>query len=284
MVLQTRLQSLTISRAHLAGALPDGMIAWKRVQHVNLGNVPLAGPIPDAVSGMTSLKHFCVSYIKLQGALPEGLAGWHSLIKLQLLGFGVTGSLPKMIAAWSALRQLETNEAKLEGSLPAGLWSLRALERLCLGYTSLRGALPDAITSMSALEIFWWTPEVAGSGFAGTLPEALCLLTDIERVVLPISSLEGGLPVCLQSLQRLKIFRAQWSGLQGTIPDRLLIKHSSGFKWLLLRGNDLTGSVPEGLFPAQPSTILDISENLLEGPLALHHRGLLGVVLPTFRR
>lgn len=137
------------------------------------------------------------------------------------------------------------------------------------------------------------------NGLVGTLPSEICLLKDIENIVLPNNNLSGVLPPCLASLLMLEEIDVHNNRLSGQIPAgffalpklEYLVLSSNKFsgsldalisdrfgktrniflpafqqlKVLNLEDNEFEGSIPDALFFLGRLEALTLHENMLVG-------------------
>ena len=100
---------------------------------------------------------------------------------------------------------------------------------------------------------------------SGTIPNALCSLTNLELLVLVSNRLSGSLPDCLGSLQALTLLRADNNVLEGSLPSSL--SSLSNLRLLGLNNNRISGSVPDAVGSLTLLRSLSLSGNLLQGTL-----------------
>jgi Leucine-rich repeat (LRR) protein len=106
----------------------------------------------------------------------------------------------------------------------------------------------------------------------GTLPTELCLLTELQALVLNRNLLSGEIPECLTTMPKLKQLDLRGNDLSGPLPNDFFL--SSSLESLDLSRNKLTGSI--GTPPAFsvtrnhfPSNLkfktINLDDNLLSG-------------------
>ncbi|CAD5177652.1 unnamed protein product [Musa acuminata subsp. malaccensis] len=172
-------------------------------------------------------------YPGLQGSLDPALGRLSALAELSLVPGRVTGPVPDELAGCPDLRFLALSKNLLSGPIPAGLGALPRLRTLDLSYNQLSGPLPPSLTAAPTL----------------------------SNLILCHNELSGTLPPFpdAASLLRLDLKHNQLSGPVPSLPPSL--------QYLALSHNTLTGPVDTVLPRLTRLIFLDLSSNLLEGPI-----------------
>ncbi|CAI9096819.1 OLC1v1033040C1 [Oldenlandia corymbosa var. corymbosa] len=231
----------------------------KRVTRIQIGDKQLSGSLPENLNSLTSLEIFEVYLNSLSGPLPS-LSGLSSLQRIMVRDNNFS-SIPHDF--FDGLTSLQT--VVLDKN-PFSAW-----------------VIPDGIQAASPLTLFTATSaNIVGTipGFFGT---AFPGLTTLQ---LSFNKLEGGLPPSFSgsSLQTLWLNGQNLNGsidviqnltslteiwlhgnlFTGQLPD------FSGLKQLQnvsLRDNQFTGPVPESLIGLPSLVVVNLTNNLLQGPM-----------------
>ena len=207
------------------------------------------------------------------GSVPYRMASSHrrhrlvrSLRSVAAVGARLSGFVPPMASLHSLMLQGQRG-SRLSGTLPASSWPLEAFY---LGHNRLSGTLPSTISTPIV--------DLDANAFTGALPSTY---TDAVRVLKiscgsPPSAaggqvsggggcLSGTLPTGLGMASNLEWLELENNQLSGSLPAAVF----SGLRsltTLYLRGNDLSGEVPDGLLPtcAAPSCACDLSGNCFD--------------------
>ncbi len=126
------------------------------------------------------------------------------------------------------------------------------------------------------------TINLSNNNLRGTIPHSLGRL-NVDTIILSNNSLHGTIPSSL-SWQRLFILQLQDNQLSGTIPSEIIELRT--LAWFNVTNNRLTGTIPTtissnsflqlflaannrltGTIPSFIAQLVDVSNNLLEGPL-----------------
>ncbi|RZS00850.1 hypothetical protein BHM03_00030628 [Ensete ventricosum] len=169
----------------------------------------------------------------LQGRLDPALGRLSALAELSLVPGRVTGPIPDALSRCTGLRFLALSKNLLSGPLPSGFGSLHRLRTLDLSYNQLSGPVPPALGAASAL----------------------------SNLILCHNQLSGPIPRFPRSAALLRL-DLKHNQLSGSIPPL-----PSSLQYLALGSNALTGRVDAVLPRLTRLNFLDLSSNLLEGPI-----------------
>ncbi|XP_051178677.1 receptor protein kinase TMK1 [Lolium perenne] len=238
-----------------------GCDADGRVTDIQVGKRRLTGTLAAEVRNLTALTRLEVFGNALSGPLPT-LAGLSSLQHLLLNDNGFTSvpagffdglvsltdfsidhnpldpwTLHPELARCVALSNFSANSANVTGSLPDFLAALPSLERLNLAMNLMSGPVPPSLGTAPQLQVLWLNSQIRG-GFSGPVT-FLATITKASQLWLHSNRFSGPLP--------------DFSALTSLVD-------------LKLRDNDLTGPVPQSLINLKSLTILNLTNNMLQGP------------------
>ncbi|XP_015901405.2 receptor protein kinase TMK1 [Ziziphus jujuba] len=252
-----------------------------QVTKIQLGNQNLKGTLPPEIGKLTQLQQFEVQNNQLTGSFPSfsGLASFRVLIAHtnNFTSFppdfftGMTAvesitidknqfakwSIPDSLKECSTLKEFSAVSANLVGEIPDffGVTNFPALTDLHLSFNSLEGGLP--------------------SNFSGS---------SIRSLWLNGNKLNGSIEV-LKDMTELNDVWLHGNSFTGPLPD---FSNSQKLKQLSLRDNQFTGIVPPSLTSLKGLTVVNLTNNLLQGPtpefggtVAVDNGGRNSFCLPT---
>ncbi|XP_020590945.1 LRR receptor-like serine/threonine-protein kinase ERL2 [Phalaenopsis equestris] len=193
----------------------------------------------------------------LTGHLDPAISRLSSLSELSLLPGRVIGRIPDSIALCSSLRFLALSGNFLSGPIPPSLASLRQLRTLDLSFNILSGEIPLSITSLPSLSNL----VLSHNRFTGKIPP-FPSFSSLLRLDIKNNNLSGELPSLPLSLRYLAASRNTLSGqIDGVIPQL------TALTYLDLSTNILTGPIPATIFNL-PLSSLQLQRNKLAGQVA----------------
>ncbi|XP_008232936.1 PREDICTED: LRR receptor-like serine/threonine-protein kinase ERL1 [Prunus mume] len=166
--------------------------------------------------------------------------------------------------------KLELEYESLQGTISPKLVELHHLEYLNLGFNNFNGSIPDVFGNMSSLAYL----SLSGSRLKGGIPNSFAKLCRLRELHLDGNSLSGQfsdfidiLSKCVQNtLEILDISLNH--GIMGSVPD---LTNFLSLKYLLLRGNKLSGRIPENIGQMSKLEVIDFGRNSLEGVISEIH-------------
>ena len=102
-----------------------------------------------------------------KGEIPQAIAQLNHLKRLELSGEDISGVLPREVFQFTSLESLEINCWKMEPVNLQGIGALLKLENLFL--TQVAGSLPEEIGLLTELQDI----TIRSTGLSGTLPETI---------------------------------------------------------------------------------------------------------------
>lgn len=162
------------------------------------------------------------------------------------------GSFPDFLRNLKSLRYLNLSNAGLIGPIPAWVGTLVNLEEIDISKNELSGPLYDAVT---------------------------CPYPNLRLLNASFNRLEGSIPACITTRERVQVLRLNNNKFTGTIP--LDLGTMPNLRILTLNENSLEGSIPSTFgatrktsakqvaitHDAQSIEVLDVSNNKLSGTL-----------------
>lgn len=128
---------------------------------------------------------------------------------------------------------------------------------------NVSGIISPSIGKLTALT---WLAMTMLPGLSGTIPPAICELTQLQTFILGQNQLSGSIPACLSRLRALTYINLSYNQLTGPIPASLA--QLPKLEALHLEHNQLTGQIPDSFGRLRGSlTNLYLSNNNLTGQI-----------------
>ncbi|CAL1413454.1 unnamed protein product [Linum trigynum] len=284
---------MTISYNRLYGSLPGsfGSTLPNLQVFANSGN-NFSGPIPSSLSNASQLYAVSFSYNNFVGSVPNlarsqalwaldvqgnnlgnnsandlefltPLANCSNLVKLYVQKNNFGGSFPESAANLSAkLNQFYAGDNHITGLIPQGLENLVSLSALDLSNNLFTGEIPSNLGMFPNLQILY----LGRNELSGTIPSSIGNLTQLFELNISYNNLTGTIPSSITSITRLNSFDASQNRLSGNIAPEIL-RMSSLSKILDLSGNLLSGPLHSDVGQLRGLGTIRISDNNLTGEI-----------------
>ncbi|CAA7059732.1 unnamed protein product [Microthlaspi erraticum] len=227
---------LDISHNSFHGIIPRSFImGCYSMEFLMLSHNKLSGEVFPESANFTGISDLYMDNNQFTGKIGKGLRSLRSLLFLDISNNSLTGFIPSWIGELSISMLLMANNL-LEGEIPISLFNIQLLD---LSANSLYGAIPPLVN--------------VNSGYSEGLLVALFLQDN---------KLSGVIPETL--LRNVYVLDLRNNRLSGNIPE---FSNNEYTHTLLLRGNNLTGSIPSQLCGLRNIQLLDLSNNRLSGSI-----------------
>ncbi|KAI8556389.1 hypothetical protein RHMOL_Rhmol05G0249100 [Rhododendron molle] len=240
---------------------------------LHLSDNQLRGPLPD-FTRFSLLSALSLDNNSLSGSFPKDIGNLSSLSTLFLSGNQITGSLPDL-SVFSSLRMLDLGNNLLNGTIDRGIGQLHELVYLRCGFNSLKGTISEAhfsnLSSLSYLDL---------SSNALTFNFSSDWVPPFQLDVIKFSSCKLGprFPKWLRTQNEFSVLDMSSNGIAGNIPSWLW-DLSPTLSSLNLSHNQINGFLPDLSLKLPYAEGIDLSDNLLTGPIPLFTRMLLSLNL-----
>jgi hypothetical protein len=288
------LTGFNISYNLFTGAIPVIGSNNKRILDYYTGNVSLS--VINATDQVdVALQTFMVNNNFFSGPLPDVVCLFSQLSLISFSNNQLTGPIPFNYSLLNVANQFTVGNNKLNGPIGSVLSvfnSSKLLNVLDLSGNEFTGTIPDD-TNTDFYEANAVTLQVLNLGInclSGTLPEALCQLSNLRTLILDgltsspscvlflfptIPGLNafvhknkfyGSIPSCLLEIPGLQTFHSSGNGIKGNLLPSLNV--SDSLTDLCLSHNELTGTIPLSIQEKLNWQTLDLSYNRLSGTLS----------------
>ncbi|KAJ4901290.1 Leucine-rich repeat protein kinase family protein [Raphanus sativus] len=254
------LASLKLSRNNLHGVLPLSL-AGSSLQQLYLNGQKLNGSI-SVLQNMTSLVEIDLQGNEFSGPIPD-LSGLKHLQTLNLQDNLFNSNPETLFSKMNSLQEmyLDNNPFPSWG-IPETVKEATSLKNLSLANCSLTGLIPDFFRSETLPRLV--SLRLSRNNLYGGLPESLGR-SSLEQLYLDWQHLNGSISV-LQSMTSLVEFNIRDNFFSGFIPD---LSGLQSLKLFDVRDNYLTGLVPPSLTALKNLTVVNLSNNYIQGPMPL---------------
>ncbi|KAI3830982.1 hypothetical protein MKW92_011670 [Papaver armeniacum] len=255
------LVSLSASMSSIQGYLPPSIYNLSWLQHLDLSDNNITSPIHSSISNLKNLNFLDLSGNNFQGPIPSSICEIVSLRRLFRVSknsIEVNVSLVSLINKFhlstldltSNRLTIDTNEnLHLDASNPE-------LEILALGSCNLK-VFPTFICNLTQLKVL----NLSHNNLTGVIPSCIFKLENL--VYVDLSNNKLGSPLPLPPLG-VRSFDLSHNKLDGEISLEIGERLSSS-RYIGLKDNQLSGSIPSSICSQQVPASIDLSDNKFSG-------------------
>ncbi|XP_021821085.1 receptor protein kinase TMK1-like [Prunus avium] len=236
----SKVLKIQIGNQKLTGSLPLELQKLASLQHLEVQSNQLTGPFPS-LSGLTSLQFLLAHDNNFSSFPPDFFVGLTSLENINIDHNPFSAwQIPDTITNATALKHFSATEANITGKIPDFFpgTNFPGLIDLHMAFNYLEGELPASFFR-SMIQSLWL------NGQKGT------------------NKLNGTIDV-LQNMTYLHDVWLHGNSFTGPIPDFSNLSHLTD---LSLRDNKFTGVVPASLVNLKSLTTVNLTNNMLQGPM-----------------
>ncbi|KAE8021931.1 hypothetical protein FH972_007778 [Carpinus fangiana] len=235
-----RVTRIQIGHQDLQGTLPKTLPKLTQLQRLELQYNNISGPLPS-LNGLSSLEVLMLSNNQFSFIPSDFFAGMSSLQSFEIDNNPLMGwEIPESLRNATALQNFSANSANISGMIPEFFNAdvFTGLINLHLSFNNLEGGLPVSL-AQSQIQSFWVNGQKSKGMLNGTI-DVIQNMTYLTEVWLHSNAFSGPLP--------------DFSGLKD-------------LQSLSLRDNGFTGPVPMSLVNLKSLKIVNLTNNLLQGPM-----------------
>lgn len=254
----TNLRVLNLASNKISGEIPPSLSTCTNLEVLNLGwNHQINGTIPGFFSNFTQLRELFLGGNQFNGSIPDEIGdGCGNLEHLDLSGNLLAGDIPTNLGNCSRLRTLLLFSNLLDEVIPPDLGRLQKLQVLDVSRNTLSGQIPVTLGNCVELTVLVlsnvYNPLPVGDNLNATSDE--------------YNFFQGGVPVSVTSLPKLKILWAPGAMLEGTVPSDW--GTCGNLEMVNLGHNFFSGEIPAAFESCKNLHFLDLSSNKLSGHIS----------------
>ncbi|KAL2630697.1 hypothetical protein R1flu_015383 [Riccia fluitans] len=282
-----QLTRLTLDYNNFTGPIPVMLGRLTELETLKLDHNNFSGDIPASFGNLTFLEEFTASDNELGGPIPASFGNLQALVTLDL-SYNYLDSIPAELGNLTSLYELNLRRNKIQGRLPAEIGNAGSgVEQglqLDVSHNILTGKLPltlGALASFLAHDNFFYGPfpqSLAAVGYVdlsnnylgswgdiGPAPETYdvrILLLRNNRFVGPLPS---WIPEILNKSRLITDIDISHNNFTGDVAP--LFQDAPELRLLNASYNSFQSHLPESPFVTPYGSTLDLSHNLLDGPI-----------------
>ncbi|XP_027155999.1 putative receptor-like protein kinase At3g47110 [Coffea eugenioides] len=295
-----RVTAITLTGWGLSGTISPHIGNLSFMKSIHLEENQFHGEIPQEVGHLFRLRFLNLSYNLLSGEIPVSLCNCSNMLSLTLTSNKLEGKVPIELSKLKKLENLYLSKNNLTGeipsslgnlSIPASVYNISSLHVFSIPVNSFHGNLPtDVGLTLPNLQVL----QIGTNDFNGNIPLSITNASRLEQLDLDNNKLEGQVPSNLGDLSNLQLIElsGNWLGRNSTgdlnfigsltnnsnlytifldennfggeLP-KSVANLTHGLTELGIEGNQLWGTIPEGLGNLVNLIVFDMSWNSLSG-------------------
>ncbi|XP_037473929.1 MDIS1-interacting receptor like kinase 2-like [Triticum dicoccoides] len=262
----TMLTHLAIHQNMVSGPIPEEIGRLVNLQILHLSNNALSCMIPKTLGNLTQLRGLSLHGNQLSGPIPQELG---RLVHLLYLGLNsndfsglipITGSIPQEIGNLVNLKYLGLYQNQISGSIPKTFGKLQSIQEVQIYDNKLSGSLPLEFGNLINLVEL----GLSNNSLSGPLPANICSGGRLRYLTVFSNMFNGPIPKSLNKCLQIMLDVSN-NNLSGALPQQL--GKLGMLESLNLSHNKFAGSIPSSFASMVSLSTLDVSYNVLEGPI-----------------
>ncbi|MED6111630.1 hypothetical protein PIB30_053980 [Stylosanthes scabra] len=254
------IQWLGLGSCNLTGEIPTWIMNLTSLIHLNLDDNQLHGEIPQFLFKLENLETLNLSENLLEGQIELGML--LNLKRLNALGLGGSGNrltfLERNITSnnmtFSQIKALNLASCNLV-LFPNFIQHLQELTDLYIPDNSIN-TVPSWMWNKTSL----MSLVISNNALIGEISPLICNSKSLVRLDLSYNNLVGKIPSCLGGLsQSLHVLNLRGNNLSGHIPQTFMV--GTALRIIDFSYNNLHGSLPRELVKCRMLEFLDVSHN-----------------------
>lgn len=234
---QNRVTKIQIGNQNLKGSLPKELIGLSALVQLEVQSNQLSGPFPNLADSLQIL----LAHDNFFTSMPVDFFAKKSALQTIDIDNNPFSAwqIPDSVRDASGLQEFSANRVNITGTIPEFFdgTTFPTLRNLHLAGNFLQGGLPASFAG-SSIQSLWLNGQQSNSKLNGSI-SILQNMTNLQEIWLHLNQFSGPLPdfTNLVGLQKLS-----------------------------LRDNQLTGIVPSSLVSLKSLMVVNLTNNLLQGP------------------
>ncbi|KAJ1692404.1 hypothetical protein LUZ63_009102 [Rhynchospora breviuscula] len=246
----SKLKYLDLSHNMLTLKMNDKWVPPFQLEHLNLDSCKVGPMLPSWLRWQTQLLYVQLSNTSIAGVISTWF--WNlPLIYIDMSYNNIRGSLPRSFRL-SKIRVLNLRSNKINGLVPKDWGGIEALD---LSNNNIRG------TFLEFPQAFF--VALSRNRISGTIPQAICNMSDLEVLQLSNNSISGEIPDCWKNISKLQYIDLSNNQINGELPSS--IGYLQQLKTLQLYNNKLYGEIPSNLQWCKNLVFVSLGMNNLSG-------------------
>lgn len=242
---ENRVVKIQIGNQNLKGSLPSELFSLSALVQLEVQGNQLSGPFPNLAESLQIL----LAHDNLFTSLPADFFAKKSTLQMIEIDNNPFSAwkIPDNIRDASGLQEISANRVNITGTIPDFFdgATFPTLRNLHLSGNFLEGGLPASFSG-SSIQSLWLNGQQSNFKLNGSIA-ILQNMTNLQEIWLHTNQFSGPLP--------------DFSNLQG-------------LQNLSLRDNQLTGIVPPSLVNLKSLVIVNLTNNMLQGPAPVFDRNV----------
>jgi len=253
----TQLQYLRVENSNLRGEIPSWIMNLTDIAYLNLEKNSLHGEIPKSFFRLENLESISLSTNFLHGKLDLDMFLKFKKLTFLNLSFNILsllGGKSSSNVTDSRIHVLQLASCNLV-EIPTFIRDLSDLGCIILSNNSIT-SLPSWLWRKTSLQSI----TVSHSSLTGEISSSICNLKSLMHLDLSFNNLSGNVPSCLGNFsQSLEILMLKGNRLSGLIPQTYLTHNS--LQMIDLSNNNLQDQLPRALVNCRRLEFFDVSHN-----------------------
>ncbi|OIW09597.1 hypothetical protein TanjilG_28196 [Lupinus angustifolius] len=265
----SELKSLSLSGNNFFGEIPMELSFLTKLEQLYISMNNLIGEIPASIGNLSSLIVLSFGINNLEGKVPQEIFRLKNLTHVSIASNKLSGMLPSTLYNMSSLTFFSAGLNKFNGSLPANMFlTLPNLEQFGIGMNNISGPIPTSISNATRLLLF----NIPRNNFVGQIPTGIGNLRDVWSIAMEYnhlgtnSSNDLDFLTSLTNCTKLQVLDLNLNNFGGSLPSSVA-NFSNQLNQFYIGGNQITGTIPEGLGNLINLIGFDLEFNLLKGSI-----------------
>ncbi|KAL5546851.1 hypothetical protein UlMin_006538 [Ulmus minor] len=286
------LKQLVLRNINFSRGLPPALGKLSQITCLDLAQSQLSGHIPSFLQNLTHLTVLALDENNLNGPIPSWLGKLSQLTTLDLGGNNLTGSIPPSFQNLTKLTGIFLYGNHLTGPIPSWLGNLSQTTRIFLGQNEFIGSVPHSLSKLMNLRHLSLYENNLGGTQKFDMFFDMSHLTRLSLSDNNLSLLFGGtntnatlskfkvvglcscnlteFPHFLRNQRKLEWLDLGENKIHGQVPKWMWNTSQETLMFISLGDNFLTGfHQSTTILPWVSLKIMDLSSNMLEGPLPI---------------